>query len=119
MSWYSLADLSISAALGMAVASKKMGNANKQHIAVIGDGGIQMTIQELATISQYNLKVKILILNNNFLGMVRQWQELFFDNRYSLDLFEKYLLDENWCELEKILVSTQEERQNFIIKPTN
>ena len=42
-----------------------------------------MTIQELATISQYNIKVKILILNNNFLGMVRQWQQLFFDNRYS------------------------------------
>ena len=42
-----------------------------------------MTIQELATISQYNVGVKILIMNNNFLGMVRQWQQLFFDNRYS------------------------------------
>jgi len=61
----------------------KIGQPKRDVIAVIGDGGIQMTIQELATISQYNIKVKILILNNNFLGMVRQWQELFFDNRYS------------------------------------
>tara|TARA_B100001057_G_scaffold13732_1_gene12908 strand:+ start:12675 stop:14363 length:1689 start_codon:yes stop_codon:yes gene_type:complete len=61
----------------------KIGQPKREVIAIIGDGGIQMTIQELATISQYNIKVKILILNNNFLGMVRQWQELFFDNRYS------------------------------------
>ena len=61
----------------------KIGQPKRDVIAVIGDGGIQMTIQELATISQYNIKVKILILNNNFLGMVRQWQQLFFDNRYS------------------------------------
>ena len=61
----------------------KIGQPNREVIAIIGDGGIQMTIQELATISQYNINVKIIILNNNFLGMVRQWQELFFDNRYS------------------------------------
>ena len=66
-----------------AAMGSKIGNPNREVIAVIGDGGIQMTIQELATISQYNIKVKILILNNNFLGMVRQWQQLFFDNRYS------------------------------------
>ena len=66
-----------------AAMGSKIGNPNREVIAVIGDGGIQMTIQELATISQYNIGVKILILNNNFLGMVRQWQELFFDNRYS------------------------------------
>ena len=66
-----------------AAMGSKIGNPNRDVIAVIGDGGIQMTIQELATISQYNIKVKILILNNNFLGMVRQWQQLFFDNRYS------------------------------------
>ncbi len=52
-------------------------------IAVIGDGGFQMTIQELGTISQSKLPVKIVLLNNNFLGMVRQWQDLFFDKRYS------------------------------------
>lgn len=52
-------------------------------IAVIGDGGFQMTIQELGTIAQNKLPVKIIVLNNNFLGMVRQWQQLFFEKRYS------------------------------------
>jgi acetolactate synthase-1/2/3 large subunit len=52
-------------------------------IAIIGDGGFQMTIQELGTISQCNLPVKIILMNNNFLGMVRQWQDMFFDKRYS------------------------------------
>ena len=61
----------------------KLGQPKREVIAIIGDGGIQMTIQELATISQFNIGVKIIILNNNFLGMVRQWQELFFENRYS------------------------------------
>ena len=51
--------------------------------AVIGDGGFQMTIQELATIVQDDIPVKAVILNNGYLGMVRQWQEMFFDNRYS------------------------------------
>lgn len=55
----------------------------REVIAIIGDGGFQMTIQELATIAQEKLKVKIIILNNNYLGMVRQWQELFFAKRYS------------------------------------
>jgi acetolactate synthase-1/2/3 large subunit len=50
---------------------------------VIGDGGFQMTIQELGTIMQTGINVKILILNNQFLGMVRQWQQLFHDKRYS------------------------------------
>ncbi len=59
------------------------GAPDKTIIAVIGDGGIQMTIQELGTIMQFKPKVKILILNNRFLGMVRQWQQLFFDKRYS------------------------------------
>ncbi|UXX79235.1 biosynthetic-type acetolactate synthase large subunit [Reichenbachiella carrageenanivorans] len=61
----------------------KLGRLDKQVIAVIGDGGFQMTIQELGTIFQSKIGVKVLILNNNFLGMVRQWQELFFDRRYS------------------------------------
>jgi acetolactate synthase-1/2/3 large subunit len=59
------------------------GAPGKQVVAVIGDGGYQMTIQELGTIMQYKIPVKILILNNNFLGMVRQWQELFHEKRYS------------------------------------
>jgi acetolactate synthase I/II/III large subunit len=61
----------------------KYGAPHRTVIAVIGDGGIQMTIQELGTIMQFGIDVKILILNNEFLGMVRQWQQLFHDKRYS------------------------------------
>ena len=61
----------------------KMGQPNKEVIAVIGDGGFQMTIQELGTIFQSKTPVKIVVLNNEFLGMVRQWQELFFEKRYA------------------------------------
>lgn len=61
----------------------KLGKPERPVIAVIGDGGFQMTIQELGTIFQYNIGVKIVILNNSFLGMVRQWQQLFHDRRYS------------------------------------
>lgn len=59
------------------------GAPHRTVIAVIGDGGFQMTLQELGTIMQYKPAVKILVLNNQYLGMVRQWQELFHDNRYS------------------------------------
>ncbi|MBD1420609.1 biosynthetic-type acetolactate synthase large subunit [Sphingobacterium chuzhouense] len=59
------------------------GAPERDVVAIIGDGGIQMTIQELGTIMQFGAKVKILILNNEFLGMVRQWQQLFNDKRYS------------------------------------
>lgn len=61
----------------------KLGQPQKQVIAIIGDGGFQMTLQELGTIFQYNIPVKIVVLNNEFLGMVRQWQQLFFDKRYA------------------------------------
>ncbi len=61
----------------------KFGAPERTVVAVIGDGGIQMTIQELGTILQCGVNVKILILNNQFLGMVRQWQQLFNDKRYS------------------------------------
>ncbi len=61
----------------------KLGQPDRTVFAMVGDGGIQMTIQELGTIEQYGLDVKIIILNNNFLGMVRQWQQLFFEKRYS------------------------------------
>ena len=60
----------------------------RQVITICGDGGIQMNIQEMATLVQNKLPVKIVILNNNFLGMVRQWQELFFDKRYSQTCME-------------------------------
>ena len=59
------------------------GDPGRTTIAVIGDGGFQMTLQELGTIMQFKPNVKILILNNQFLGMVRQWQQLFHENRYS------------------------------------
>jgi len=61
----------------------KLGAPDKTVVAVIGDGGFQMTIQELGTLFQTGANVKIMILNNEFLGMVRQWQELFFEKRYS------------------------------------
>ena len=55
----------------------------KKVVLVVGDGGFQMTFQELMLITQYRLPVKVVIINNSFLGMVRQWQELFHDRRYS------------------------------------
>lgn len=61
----------------------KMGAPEREVVAIIGDGGYQMTIQELGTIFQNNTAVKILVLNNGHLGMVRQWQELFFESRYA------------------------------------
>ncbi len=61
----------------------KMGVPNREVVAIIGDGGYQMTIQELGTIFQTKVPVKIVVLNNEFLGMVRQWQQLFFDKRYA------------------------------------
>lgn len=66
------------AAIGAQVA-----NPDKKVIAIVGDGGFQMTFQELMLIKEYNLPVKIFIINNSYLGMVRQWQELFHEKRYS------------------------------------
>ncbi|MGO4910898.1 biosynthetic-type acetolactate synthase large subunit [Leeuwenhoekiella sp. W20_SRS_FM14] len=61
----------------------QMGAPDRPVVAIIGDGGYQMTIQELGTIFQTKVPVKIVVLNNDFLGMVRQWQQLFFDRRYA------------------------------------
>ncbi|GET26308.1 biosynthetic-type acetolactate synthase large subunit [Prolixibacter sp. NT017] len=61
----------------------KIGAPDREVVAFVGDGGLQMTIQELGTIAQENLPVKLVVLNNHFLGMVRQWQQLFFERRYS------------------------------------
>ena len=61
----------------------KMGQPDREVVAIIGDGGFQMTIQELGTIFQTRVPVKIVVLNNEFLGMVRQWQQLFFNKRYA------------------------------------
>lgn len=61
----------------------KFGAPDKPVVAIIGDGGFQMTLQELGTIMQSDVNLKVIILNNRFLGMVRQWQQMFFEKRYS------------------------------------
>jgi len=61
----------------------KMGCPDREVVAIIGDGGFQMTIQELGTVFQTKIPIKIVVLNNGFLGMVRQWQQMFFDKRYA------------------------------------
>ncbi len=66
----------------------QIGQPDKTVFTITGDGSVQMNIQELATASYYNVPVKVAILNNGFLGMVRQWQELFFDKRYSATRLE-------------------------------
>jgi len=68
----------VPAAMGVAFAQ-----TGRTVVSISGDGGFQMTIQELGTIAQYKLPVKMILLNNQYLGMVRQWQELFFDKRYA------------------------------------
>ena len=66
-----------------AAIGSKIGAPDRQVCLFVGDGGIQMSIQEFGTILEYKVPVKIILLNNNFLGMVRQWQELFFNQHYS------------------------------------
>lgn len=73
----------------------KIGIPDKQVILFVGDGGFQMTIQELGTINQTQAAVKIVLLNNKYLGMVRQWQQLFYDKRYS----ETYLLNPDFIKV--------------------
>lgn len=66
-----------------AAVGTKVGNPDRQVIAILGDGGFQMNMQELGTVMQSGIDIKIVLLNNSFLGMVRQWQELFFNKRYA------------------------------------
>jgi acetolactate synthase-1/2/3 large subunit len=73
----------------------KIGAPDKQVILFVGDGGLQMTIQEMGTINQTQAAVKIVLLNNKYLGMVRQWQQLFFEKRYS----ETYLLNPDFIKV--------------------
>ena len=73
----------------------KMGMPEREVVAIIGDGGFQMNIQELGTIFQSKVPVKIVVLNNEFLGMVRQWQELFFDYRYASTV----MVNPNFCAI--------------------
>ncbi len=61
----------------------QLGRPGETVVAIVGDGGFQMTLSELATLFNLKIPVKILVINNHYLGMVRQWQNLFYDNRYS------------------------------------
>lgn len=107
----------------------QVGARDKKVILIVGDGGFQMTFQELMLIKQYNLPVKIIIINNAYLGMVRQWQELFKDRRYSsvdlsinpdfIKIAEAYGLRaeriENKKELKKKLQSLIESDEGVVI----
>ena len=96
----------------------KMASPDREVIAVIGDGGYQMTIQELGTVFQTKAAVKIVVLNNDFLGMVRQWQQMFFDKRYAstemvnpdfVKIAEGYYLKANRVSERKYLAQAVEE----------
>lgn len=75
----------------------KIGAPDREVILFVGDGGLQMTIQELGTINQTEAAVKVVLMNNKYLGMVRQWQQLFFDRRYS----ETYLMNPDFITIAK------------------
>jgi len=107
----------------------KMGAPEREVVAVIGDGGYQMTIQELGTIFQQQLPVKIVILNNDFLGMVRQWQQLFFDKRYAstemvnpdfVSIAKAYFLDservQNRLDLEPAVKRMIESKKPYVLE---
>jgi acetolactate synthase-1/2/3 large subunit len=89
----------------------KFGAQDRTVIAVIGDGGIQMTLQEFGTIMQTGIDVKVMILNNQFLGMVRQWQQLFMEKRYSFVDIESpdYVMLANSYRIAAAKVSKREE----------
>lgn len=92
----------------------QVGNPDKLVIAVVGDGGFQMTYQELMMLKQYNLPVKILLLNNSYLGMVRQWQEIFFDRRYSsvgLDINPDFEKIGQAYGIDTVTINTREEME--------
>lgn len=94
----------------------QVGCPDKTVVLAVGDGGLQMTIQELTTLAQENAKVKILLLNNNYLGMVRQWQQLFFDRRYSsTPMFNPdFIKVAEGCRIKALQVSERENLQEAI-----
>ena len=96
----------------------KFGAPARTVIAIAGDGGIQMTIQELGTIMQVGVNVKIIILNNQFLGMVRQWQQLFHDKRYSFVDIQSpdYVQVAKGYHIEGASISQREELKNALQK---
>ena len=88
---------------------------HKKVVLVVGDGGFQMTFQELMMIKQYKLPVKVLIINNSFLGMVRQWQEIFNDRRYSfvnLDYNPDFIKIGEAYEIKSVQLKTKEDLKN-------
>ncbi|WP_026474470.1 biosynthetic-type acetolactate synthase large subunit [Alkaliflexus imshenetskii] len=99
----------------------KLGAPERPVCLFVGDGGFQMTIQELGTIFQTKIPVKIVLLNNNFLGMVRQWQELFFDSRYSFTelINPDFQTIAKGYFIESQKVTTREEIDDAIIKMVN
>jgi acetolactate synthase-1/2/3 large subunit len=99
----------------------KFGAPDRTVVAIIGDGGIQMTIQELGTIMQSEVEVKIMILNNQYLGMVRQWQQLFHDKRYSfVDIVSPdYVMVAKGYRIEGNLVSKRENLKDALKKMLN
>jgi acetolactate synthase-1/2/3 large subunit len=96
----------------------KFGAQDRTVIAVIGDGGIQMTLQEFGTIMQTGIDVKVMILNNEFLGMVRQWQQLFMEKRYSFVDIESpdYVMLANSYRIAAAKVSKREELVDAVAK---
>ena len=96
----------------------KFGAPDRTVIAVIGDGGIQMTLQEFGTIMQTGIDVKVMILNNQFLGMVRQWQQLFMDKRYSFVDIESpdYVMLANSYKIAAAKVSKREDLVGAVTK---
>jgi acetolactate synthase-1/2/3 large subunit len=96
----------------------KFGAPERTVIAVIGDGGIQMTLQEFGTIMQTGVEVKVMILNNEFLGMVRQWQQLFMDKRYSFVDIESpdYVMLANSYKIAAAKVSKREDLATAVTK---
>jgi acetolactate synthase-1/2/3 large subunit len=99
----------------------KFGAPDRTVIAIAGDGGIQMTIQELGTIMQVGVNVKIIILNNQFLGMVRQWQQLFHDKRYSFVDIQSpdYVQVAKGYRIEAASISLREDLKKALLKMLN
>jgi acetolactate synthase-1/2/3 large subunit len=96
----------------------KIGCPDRTVVAFVGDGGFQMTIQELGTILQYDIPVKIIILNNSYLGMVRQWQDMFFQKRYaSTELINPdFVMVANGFSITAKRVSKREELKDSLIE---
>ncbi|MCG2430396.1 biosynthetic-type acetolactate synthase large subunit [Aequorivita xiaoshiensis] len=99
----------------------KYGAPDKTVVAIIGDGGFQMTLQELGTIMQSDINLKVIILNNRFLGMVRQWQQMFFEKRYSFTnmVSPDFVALSQAYSIEASKVEAREDLKNKLLKMLN